>query len=910
MRYSYDQKFFSYFRELERRFYAMPVRLGGSMTSISGSWGGTYLGYVGYLPQDRVGYDADELASDGFLYSGVSLVDNLNHIRFRLDELETNNNDLSVYSDDILVDNDVTIINFGTNLEVVDNGNGDVTINAVISGLSYAETIGDGLEIYYTVNHNLSSEDLIIQLWDLTGTYPLLATTDADAIEILDNDNVYITFSGAPDVDSYRVVILVRGGGDATTSGVSAFIDLTDTPNSYTGEANKYAQVKDDETGLEFSSITLNEISDVNTTGKVDTSFLVYDFDTSTWIAWKPSVSNNVIMYWNGTEWSTALVNTLFDASDVSVDTSTFDGILSAADDTVQKALDTIDDVIMASGSSGSVYFVDLLDVPASYVGESLRSVRVNVDETGLEFYDPSDFGAWYQTIYVDKYGNGDYTTVKEACDYVSTQTRTDPWVIWIAPGEYEEDPFTIPSNTHLMGSTQPAYITRAPIKIRFSATSGIMITMNSNTAIDYIELYWDYVVLTGAAYLIKTNGSGYCTLRTCTIGLEPETASTTDQVTAFWASAASSVLFLYNVDIDDRLTVPTANTETSLFRSQNSTNIEIRNTTVQVQTNNHYTGILYDGDIEIWNSFIGDRYDNRGTGTVQIYGQYGVNHYGYDVDSPAGFSSVEWLGDTNSTLIRGKPITTDVPADNQILVYSTATGEWELGTNAAGATTLGDLSDVVLFAMGDNQVLRFEVDIAAWTNSTLDASYVAFSPTVVADWDGDTDPGDLDDAINQLAERITDLEESGAAGGDMLKATYDTDNDGIVDAAETVPWSGVSDKPSMQALFTVEGDLTTGAKALRLPNRTGRDLTISEVYLTVGTVPTGASIIVDIHEDGTTIFTDQNNRPVILATANEGTTTTIDIDTWSNGSYLTMEVDQKGSTIAGANLTVVIVYV
>lgn len=32
---------------------------------------------------------------------------------------------------------------------------------------------------------------------------------------------------------------------------------------------------------------------------------------------------------------------------------------------------------------------------------------------------------------------------------------------------------------------------------------------------------------------------------------------------------------------------------------------------------------------------------------------------------------------------------------------------------------------------------------------------------------------------------------------GDMLKSIYDTDNDGIVDAAESVPWSGVSGKPS-----------------------------------------------------------------------------------------------------------------
>lgn len=36
-----------------------------------------------------------------------------------------------------------------------------------------------------------------------------------------------------------------------------------------------------------------------------------------------------------------------------------------------------------------------------------------------------------------------------------------------------------------------------------------------------------------------------------------------------------------------------------------------------------------------------------------------------------------------------------------------------------------------------------------------------------------------------------------GTGGGDMLKAIYDTDNDGVVDAAESVDWSGVQNKPS-----------------------------------------------------------------------------------------------------------------
>ncbi len=37
----------------------------------------------------------------------------------------------------------------------------------------------------------------------------------------------------------------------------------------------------------------------------------------------------------------------------------------------------------------------------------------------------------------------------------------------------------------------------------------------------------------------------------------------------------------------------------------------------------------------------------------------------------------------------------------------------------------------------------------------------------------------------------------SGAGAGDMLKSVYDTNDDGIVDAAASVPWTGVTGKPS-----------------------------------------------------------------------------------------------------------------
>jgi hypothetical protein len=42
------------------------------------------------------------------------------------------------------------------------------------------------------------------------------------------------------------------------------------------------------------------------------------------------------------------------------------------------------------SGGGGTTTFTGLTDVPSSYAGQSLQSVRVNSGETALEFYTPT----------------------------------------------------------------------------------------------------------------------------------------------------------------------------------------------------------------------------------------------------------------------------------------------------------------------------------------------------------------------------------------------------------------------------------------------------------------------------------------------------------------------------------------
>ena len=80
---------------------------------------------------------------------------------------------------------------------------------------------------------------------------------------------------------------------------------------------------------------------------------------------------------------------------------------------------------------------------------------------------------------------------------------------------------------------------------------------------------------------------------------------------------------------------------------------------------------------------------------------------------------------------------------------------------------------------------------------------------------------------------------------------------------------------------------------------------TISNVTATVSTQPTGAAVILDINKNGTTIFTTQGNRPTIAAGTNDDLSSTPDITAVALNDVFTCDIDQVGSTIAGAGLII-----
>ena len=83
----------------------------------------------------------------------------------------------------------------------------------------------------------------------------------------------------------------------------------------------------------------------------------------------------------------------------------------------------------------------------------------------------------------------------------------------------------------------------------------------------------------------------------------------------------------------------------------------------------------------------------------------------------------------------------------------------------------------------------------------------------------------------------------------------------------------------------------------------------ITQVTAVIGTAPTGSDLICDVNLNGSTIFTTQANRPTIPAGTNEGASGTPNITNAGPGDYLTVDVDQVGSTVQGSDLTIQIYY-
>lgn len=119
--------------------------------------------------------------------------------------------------------------------------------------------------------------------------------------------------------------------------------------------------------------------------------------------------------------------------------------------------------------------------------------------------------------------------------------------------------------------------------------------------------------------------------------------------------------------------------------------------------------------------------------------------------------------------------------------------------------------------------------------------------------------------------------------------------------------WVQVGPIGTVYATMTATGALTTRIGQSRWYNDTGRTLTVTAIRIAVGTSPTGAAILVDVNKNGTTMYTTQGNRPTVAISGNTQKATQPDVLTVADGDYLTIDIDQVGSTIAGSDLSLTV---
>ncbi len=104
---------------------------------------------------------------------------------------------------------------------------------------------------------------------------------------------------------------------------------------------------------------------------------------------------------------------------------------------------------------------------------------------------------------------------------------------------------------------------------------------------------------------------------------------------------------------------------------------------------------------------------------------------------------------------------------------------------------------------------------------------------------------------------------------------------------------------------FPIAGTLTTGT-SLTNALIAMKALTITKVYAYSKTGPVGADLIIDINKNGTSIWNStQANRVKIIDGATSGNQTSFDTTALAEGDVLTPDIDQVGSTTAGADLTI-----
>lgn len=105
--------------------------------------------------------------------------------------------------------------------------------------------------------------------------------------------------------------------------------------------------------------------------------------------------------------------------------------------------------------------------------------------------------------------------------------------------------------------------------------------------------------------------------------------------------------------------------------------------------------------------------------------------------------------------------------------------------------------------------------------------------------------------------------------------------------------------------LFVVNGDIIIETNACHFQITADFAGKFKDWVVKAFTAPTGANVIVDIHKNGTSIFADGVNRPVLPAGQTSATGQAFNIPDFVQGDVFRMDIDQIGSGTPGENVEI-----
>lgn len=430
--FDFEEQLLSYLENFRQQIQSRPLNLGGISSSGGGS-GGPPGGFVGYLPQTRIAFDSTEAEDNTIPSSGASLLHNLNRIRFRLGNLENEVDalSLSIQEDSSTTYSGINFINFLNG--IVYNSGNRVDVYITRSGgpsnyfydlddvpHSYLGSSGFIVKVNQTESGLEFSENRFTSLIDTPQTYSgnsnkLLKVNNSEDNIIFDNLNFTDLADTPNDYQEYKFLVSTSSG-ISYSDGYTTFLDLLDTPTSYSGNALRFLAVNSTETGIVFAStgtipVFLTDLLDTpddyfGSSGKVlavksDESGIEFvNFSGITGITVKAdynlvksnATSLNFLNMLNVQEFGSDILvsSPILTVSGGGNSYSKVNNIL-IGDNLYLSSVNS--NTVLISGASsgtGAINFTELLDTPSSYLGQSEKFVRVKQDETGLEF---STFG-------------------------------------------------------------------------------------------------------------------------------------------------------------------------------------------------------------------------------------------------------------------------------------------------------------------------------------------------------------------------------------------------------------------------------------------------------------------------------------------------------------------------------------